>query len=355
MPALTGLVQPLFLTHAGDGSGDLYIVEKRGRVRVAKAGAAPARPFLDISPLVRSSGSEQGLLGLAFHPNYRSNGYLFVNYINRDGDTVIARFTAPGDRSAADPDSQKTVLTVKQPFANHNGGMVAFGPDGMLWIGMGDGGSGGDPKGNGQNLGQVLGKLLRIDVDQGDPYAIPQDNPFVGRPGARGEIWALGLRNPWRFSFDRLTGDLYIGDVGQNAWEEVDFVAAGTPGGMNFGWNLTEGSHCYPEGRSCDRAGLTLPIVDYPNNGGGCSVTGGYVYRGRAIPAAVGIYYFTDYCSGTLWAATRDVAGAWRHTVARPGPGANSGYSSLGEDEAGELYVTSLGDGVVYRLSAAAP
>jgi glucose/arabinose dehydrogenase len=362
VPVLTGLQQPLFLTHAGDGSGNVYIVEKRGRIRVAKdghskndQGVVRAQPFLDISSMVRSSGSEQGLLGLAFHPNYRSNGHLFVNYIDASGNTVIARFTASGDKSAVDPGSGKTILAIEQPFANHNGGMLAFGPDGMLWIGMGDGGSGGDPRGNGQNRGALLGKLLRLDVDRGDPYVIPPDSPFAGQPNVRGEIWALGLRNPWRFSFDRLTGDLYIGDVGQNSWEEIDFVPAGSPGGLNFGWNRMEGTHCYPPGRSCDPGGLALPIVEYPTGAEGCSVTGGYVYRGKAIPAAAGVYYFTDYCSGTLWAASRDAAGVWRRTVAVAGSGGNRGHSSLGEDEAGELYVTGLGDGVVYRLTAGSP
>jgi glucose/arabinose dehydrogenase len=354
-PAYTGLAQPLFLTHAGDGSGEVYIVEKRGRIRLAKDGAVRGEPFLDISSLVRSSGSEQGLLGLAFHPNFRNNGHLYVNYINQDGNTVIARFTAPGQRRTADPASQKTLLTIAQPFANHNGGMVAFGPDGMLWIGMGDGGSGGDPRGNGQDLTQLLGKLLRIDVDQGDLYGVPRDNPFVDRSSARNEIWALGLRNPWRFSFDRVTGDLYLGDVGQNSWEEINFVAAGTSGGVNFGWNRMEGSRCYSPSQNCDRTGLALPIAEYPNGPQGCSVTGGYVYRGKNIPAAAGVYYYTDYCSGTLWAAYRDATGAWRNTVAIPAPGGNRGYSSFGEDEAGELYVTGLSDGVVYRLSMAGP
>ncbi|MBM3941628.1 MAG: glucose dehydrogenase [SAR202 cluster bacterium] len=349
-PVISGLQQPLFLTHAGDGSGDVYVVERRGKIKVVKKGTTRTEPFLDISPLLRTTGSEQGLLGLAFHPGFQGNGYLFVNYTDLRGNTVVARYTAPGNRATADPSSARTILTIDQPFPNHNGGMLAFGPDGMLWIGVGDGGSGGDPRGNGQNLGQLLGKLLRIDVDRGDLYTIPPDNPFAGQANVRGEIWAYGLRNPWRFSFDRLTGDLYIGDVGQNAWEEVDFAAAGSKGGLNFGWNRMEGTHCYSPAANCDRTGLVLPIVEYANNGEGCSVTGGYVYRGKAIPSAAGTYFFTDFCSGTLWAASRDDTGTWRRSVAVAGKGA--GHSSLGEDAAGELYVTNLNEGTVYRLAA---
>lgn len=349
---LTGLREPLFLTHAGDGSGDLYVVEKAGRIRVARSGVVRAQPFLDIVPLVNSASSERGLLGLAFHPRYVTNGFFYVNYTDRQGDTVVARYIATADRAVGDPGTAMTILAFDQPFPNHNGGNLVFGPDGMLWIGTGDGGSGGDPFEHGQSRDTLLGKMLRIDVDRGDPYAIPPDNPFIGDPSARPEIWATGLRNPWRYSFDRATGDLYIGDVGQNAWEEVDFTPSGSPGGLNYGWNTMEATHCYPAGSSCDPAGLVLPIAEYRTGREGCSVTSGYVYRGTTHPALVGTYLFTAFCSGTLWGMTRDASGAWQQIQLLPGPGGHAGYSSFGEDEAGELYITSLDSGVVFRITA---
>jgi glucose/arabinose dehydrogenase len=351
-PVLRGLNSPLFLTHTGDGSGDLYILEKPGRIRVAHEGVVRPEPFVDLTDRVGSGGSEQGLLGLAFHPDYVSNGYFYVNYTDRNGDTVIDRYTANEDRTRADPATQKTIFGFAQPYPNHNGGMLSFGPDRMLWIGAGDGGSGGDPQRNGQNVNAVLGKLLRLDVDGGDPYGIPSDNPFVGTGNGLPELWAYGLRNPWRFSFDRATGDLYIGDVGQNAYEEINFTAAGEPGGQNYGWNRMEASHCFPIGSQCDSAGLVLPIAEYPTGGEGCSVTGGYVYRGSAFPAWNGTYFFTDYCSGTVWTLTRDGNGDWTRTAVVPAPGGLAGYSSFGEDEAGELYITDLDSGVIYHLVA---
>lgn len=346
-PVFTGLAQPVFLTHAGDGSGDVYVVQRGGRIRVAPGGTLRAEPFLDITSIVGSSGSEQGLLGLAFHPNFRSNRYFYVNYTDRRGNTVIARYTAAPGRTAVDPASATVILSYDQPYPNHNGGMLAFGPDGKLWIGTGDGGSGGDPHGNGQNRNHLLGKMLRIDVDAREPYGIPPDNPFATQPDARPEVWATGLRNPWRYSFDRGTGDLWIADVGQNAWEEVNLVPAGSRGGLNFGWNRMEGSRCFPAGRQgCDTAGLELPVGEYGRNEG-CSVTGGYVYRGRAFPALQGRYFFTDFCSGRLWSLERAGDGSWRRTERAV---AGAGISSFGEDEAGELYVTNLNNGTVYQL-----
>ncbi|MCX6021203.1 MAG: PQQ-dependent sugar dehydrogenase [Chloroflexi bacterium] len=342
--------QPLFVTHAGDGSGAIYVVEKAGVVRVVTGGAVRPAPFLDITSLVRSVESERGLLGLAFHPNYRTNRQFFVDYTDLKGDTVIARYAATSEGASADLGSAKVLLNIPQPFANHNGGMLAFGPDGMLAIGMGDGGSGGDPQGNGQRRDRLLGKLLRIDVNRGDTYDIPADNPFAGDAQAKQEVWAIGLRNPWRFSFDRGTGDMWVADVGQNSWEEINVVKAGAKGGENFGWNRMEGTHCYPPDARCDRAGLLLPVYEYATNAAGnCSVTGGYVYRGRAAPLLVGGYIYGDYCSGRIWGLARKADGAWSNTELL-----DTSYqiSSFGEDEAGELYLTALNGGV-YRLGAA--
>jgi glucose/arabinose dehydrogenase len=348
---LTGLRQPLYVTHASDGSGAMYVVEKAGAIRVARDGAIQPEPFLDITARVGSSGSEQGLLGLALHPDFAHNGYLFVDYTDVNGNTVIERYAAPGNRRVADPNSARTILTVDQPFPNHNGGQLAFGPDGMLWVGLGDGGSGGDPNGYAQNLSHLLGKILRIDVDHESPYAIPADNPFATDRQGRGEIWGYGLRNPWRFSFDRKTGDLYVGDVGQNAWEEVDFVPAGTRGPLNFGWNRMEGTHCFPATSDCDRRGLVLPIAEHQTGPDGCAVTGGYVYRGTRFPTLAGTYLYSDYCSGTIWALRRAADGHWVKETALAGSQTGAaGFSSFGEDEAGELYVTGLGDGIVYHI-----
>ena len=352
-PLVQGLSQPTATTNDGVDASRLYIVEKGGKILIEQNGNVNDTPFLDITSRVGSSGSEQGLLGLAFHPGYKDNGFLFVDYTDRDGNTVIARFTATADHSTADPATFKEILHIDQPYSNHNGGQVAFGPDGMLYIGMGDGGSEGDPQRQGQNTNTLLGKILRIDVDHGDPYAIPPDNPFANGTGGKPEIWDFGFRNPWRFSFDRQTHDLYIGDVGQDEWEEIDFIAAGTKGGLNFGWNIMEGSHCYRPSTNCDQTGLVLPITEFKHPAG-CSIIGGYVYRGTQFPAIGGVYFFTDYCSGTVWALTRDASGAWTQTVviASPASYAGSGYSSFGEDLAGELYITDLSNGVVYHLIA---
>jgi glucose/arabinose dehydrogenase len=294
------------------------------------------------------------LLGVAFHPDYAANGYFYVNYTRQgDGATVIARY----QRSVANPDladlaSAQILLTIAQPYSNHNGGQLRFGPDGYLYIGTGDGGSANDPQNRAQDLGTLLGKMLRIDVNTGAPYAVPAGNPFVndGNPGTLGEIWAYGLRNPWRFSFDRSTGDLFIGDVGQDAWEEIDFQAAGTGAGANYGWRVMEGAHCtgLGGGPACFDPSLTPPILEYGHDVG-CSVTGGYRYRGAASPALAGYYLYADYCSGRMWGATWSGAGPWT-TVQLLQTGFS--VSTFGEDEAGEIYVAAHNTGVMYRISA---
>ena len=343
-----GLDDPVYLTHAGDGSGRLFVVEQAGRVRVLRDGSAASTPFLDISRIVRSGG-ERGLLSLAFHPRYPRNGLLYVNYTDRDGDTVVARYAVSSDAERADPNSAAQVIAIGQPYGNHNGGQIQFGPDGTLYVGTGDGGWAGDPRNRAQNPGSLLGKMLRLDVDSTGPYAIPPDNPFVGSNGAAPEIWAFGLRNPWRFSFDRLTGDLYIGDVGQDKWEEIDFQRADHRGGLNYGWRVMEGEHCFNPATGCKREGLTPPIYEYSQSEG-CSITGGYVYRGRAIPDLAGTYVFADYCAGTIWGLTPDGDGAWSRTTHFD---AGFAISSFGEGEAGELYVLDYSAGRVLRIAAA--
>lgn len=343
-----GLNAPVYVTHAGDGSSRLFVVEKRGAIRTLADGQANPAPFLDIRSIVGSRGSEQGLLSVAFHPDYTTNGFFFVNYTDTNGNTVVARYRVSDDPGLADPDSARIILTLDQPAANHNGGLLLFGPDGYLYIGAGDGGRGGDPWGNAQNPQVLLGKMLRLDVDSGEPYTIPPDNPFVADPAVRDEIWALGLRNPWRYSFDRTTGDLYIADVGQNKWEEIDFQPARSPGGANYGWNIMEGTHCFSPSTNCDSTDLVLPITEYGHDVG-CSVTGGYVYRGSNFPQMAGAYFYGDFCSGRIWALYRDGAGEWRTTKLLD---SGLSISSFGEDEAGELYVTDLGDGRLFRLVA---
>ena len=347
LPVAQGLVAPVYLT-APAGDRRMFVVEQPGRIRVIRDGRLLPGPFLDITDKV-GYGGERGLLGLAFHPRYATNGRFYVNYTDRHGDTRVERYTAEPAADTADPASAQLVLTVAQPYANHNGGDILFGPDGKLYIGMGDGGSGGDPRGNGQNLGTLLGKLLRLDVDGADPYAVPPDNPFVARQGARPEIWAYGLRNPWRMAFDPQAGLLYIADVGQGSWEEVDVVPAASKG-LNFGWNRMEGAHCYGLAL-CSREGLTLPLFEY-GHGDGCAIVGGFVYRGRAVAALAGQYVYSDYCSGWLRSFRYDGAAAvdrraWR--VTRPGP-----VLSFGEDAAGELYLLAA-SGTVYRLAAGPP
>jgi glucose/arabinose dehydrogenase len=315
----------------------VFIIEKVGRIRILQDGQLLDFSYLDISDRVGSSGNEQGLLGLAFHPDYVENGLFFVNYTDKDGDTVIARYRVTADPNLADPASEVVLLRVNQPFANHNGGVLAFGPDGYLYAGLGDGGSAGDPFGNAQKLDNLLGKILRLDVDSAEPYAIPPDNPFGN------EIWAYGLRNPWRMSFDGQTGDLYIGDVGQGEWEEIDFVSAGAPGGINFGWDYFEGIHPF-EGTPPQGAQFMPPVVEY-SHGEGCSVTGGYVYRG-SMPAWNGIYLYGDYCSGTIWGLIRS-SGGWQNRALF---GAVGRITSFGQDGSGEVYIV-LDGGSILRLA----
>jgi len=344
-----GLDTPVGIANAGDGSEWLFIVEKTGRIRVVRDGVLAPMPFLDITGRVGASRSEQGLLGVAFHPRYAENGFFFVNYTDGQGNTVVSRFSAQADQSSSNPASELVLLTLDQPASNHNGGHLAFGPDGYLYIGTGDGGGADDQYGNGQNRQTLLGAMLRLAVDGNQPYTIPADNPFVAEPAVRDEIWALGLRNPWRYSFDRLTGDLYIADVGQNMYEEVNFQPAGDPGGQNYGWPFMEGLHCFPADRLCNREGMTLPVQEYDHSQG-CSVTGGYVYRGKESPLLTGIYLFGDYCSGRIWGLARSGDdGGWR--VARLAQ-AEVQLSAFGEDETGELYLVDIGGGQLFKITA---
>jgi glucose/arabinose dehydrogenase len=340
-----GLTAPIGLENAMDGSGRLFAIEQPGVIRIIQDGSLLPSPFLDIRDRVGSSGSEQGLLGLAFHPAYVENGYFFVNYTDRNGDTVIARYRASADPSIADPASEIRLLQIPQPFANHNGGDMVFGPDSYLYISLGDGGSGGDPRNNGQSPDTLLGALLRIEVGEAESYSIPQDNPFANG-GGRPEIWAYGLRNPWRISFDRQTGDLYIADVGQNSWEEVNFQPSNSPGGENYGWNIMEGLHCY-QSTSCDQSGLTLPVVEYALHvEGDCAVTGGYVYRGTSLPDWQGIYIYGDYCSGRVWGLFQNQTGEWENGLLFE---TGARITTFGQDESGEIYLVNH-RGSVYKL-----
>lgn len=338
----SGLSDPLYLT-APAGDSRLFVVEQRGRIRVIKNGQLLPTPFLDITSR-EATGSEQGLLSVAFHPSYASNGFFYINFKDFDRVTRIERYSVSSSPDVADEGSSKLILSFSQPFPNHNGGLNLFGPDGMLYIGTGDGGSAGDPDGNGQNLGSLLGKILRIDVDHGDPYAIPADNPFVGRAGARAEIWAYGLRNPWRFSFDKRGGVLYVADVGQDRFEEVNVVPS-TAGGINYGWNTMEGSSCYAAA-SCSQTGLQPPVLVYDHSSG-CSVTGGYAYRGSITNGLIGHYFYSDYCAGFLksFLYQKGVATDQRTYAV----GSIGFTTSFGEDSSGELYMTSS-NGRVYRI-----
>jgi glucose/arabinose dehydrogenase len=337
----TGLTNPTHVTNAGDGSGRLFVVRQAGVIRVIRGGVLLDTPFLDLAGRI-TSGGERGLLSVAFSPGYATKGTFYVDYTDLNGDTTISRFHVSSNPDVADPASEQVLLKIAQPFANHNGGQLAFGPDGMLYIGMGDGGSGGDPFNNAQSPSSLLGKILRIDVESGaSPYAVPGSNPFTGNAAFRPEIWALGLRNPWRFSFDRKTGDLYIGDVGQDLWEEVDFQGASDPGGENYGWRLMEGNHCYNPPSGCQIPGLTFPVVEYDHSGGNCSVTGGFVYRGRSYAGLWGIYFYADFCSGRIW-GLRPTASGWETTELLK---TISQITTFGEDEAGEVYMAdSLGN-----------
>jgi uncharacterized repeat protein (TIGR01451 family) len=346
----SGFDHPVQVTHAGDGSGRLFVVEQPGWIRVIKEGTVASTPFLDITDLTSRSG-ERGLLGLAFHPAYETSGTFYVNYTrDSDGATVIARYSvSESNPDMADSTSAFEILTIAQPYGNHNGGQVLFGPDGYLYVGMGDGGSGGDPQENAQDPTNLLGAMLRLDVDGGSPYVIPSDNPYVAAEG-RDEIWAIGLRNPWRFSFDRQTGDLFIGDVGQNAWEEISFQAAGAPGGVNFGWDCKEGTHPYEFDQACSAADLTDPIAEYGHDVGR-SVTGGFVYRGSLYPDLQGRYFYADYVNGKVWSLYKTESGpdGWSTPTLELDAGFN--ISSFGEDENGELYVCDWSGGTIRHLA----
>jgi glucose/arabinose dehydrogenase len=341
-PVALGFDHPLGLIQAGDER--LFLLEQPGTVRVIEGGDVLPTPFLDIRDRVESGGLEQGLLGMAFHPDHAASGAFYIYYTGQGGEVRIARYQVSEDPNRADPGSERILLRITEPYANHNGGEIAFGPDGYLYAGVGDGGSGGDPRGNGQNPHTLLGSILRLDVDSGDPYTIPPGNPFVDGGGAP-EVWAYGLRNPWRFTFDSATGDLYIADVGQDRWEEVDFLPAGAPGGANFGWNIREGLHPY-EGDGGQ--GLVNPVAEYSHDYG-CSITGGVVVRDPALPDWDGVYLYGDYCSGIIWGLVRDAAGEWITASMF-----ESGFhiTSFGEDRGGGVYVIDRSGGL-YRLTAA--
>jgi glucose/arabinose dehydrogenase len=346
---VSGLAHPVSIANAGDSR--LFIVEQEGLVRIFDGTQLLAQPFLDVRALI-SKGGERGLLGMAFHPRYAENGRFFVDYTDTNGNTVIARYRVRADNpNVADPGSRVPLLSVQQPFANHNGGQLQFGPDGFLYIGMGDGGAGGDPGNRAQNLGELLGKLLRIDVD-GDAYAVPSSNPFRTRAGARPEIWALGLRNPWRFSFDRARGDLWIADVGQGDWEEIDFQPAISIGGENYGWRRMEGTHCFDSTFNCNDGTLVLPVTEYGHTNGACSVTGGYVYRGALYPRLQGTYFYGDYCNGVIWGGTLQPDAT---VITRVLLDTNFFISTFGEDANGEVYVADYNGGVIYHVTDPAP
>lgn len=348
-PVVSGFNQPVVMAFPNDGTNRFFIAEQEGTIYLVEDGAIQATPFLDIFELVGADAREQGLLGLVFHPNYAENGYFYVNYTDNNGDTVISRFQVSDDPFFADPGSQMILLQIEQPATNHNGGWLAFGPDGYLYAGTGDGGGAGDRFENAQNGTTLLGAMLRIDVDNGSPYSIPADNPYAGHPDIRNEFWAVGLRNPWRFSFDQDTGDLYIADVGQAMLEEINFQPAASAGGENYGWPFSEGTSCFREGECDDTTGLTMPVAEYPHTQG-CSVTGGYVYRGELSPALQGMYIYGDFCSGHIWGLRRMLDGSWQNVMLVESSGLT--ISSFAEDENGELYVLDFGDGAAFRIVA---
>ncbi|MBK7148456.1 MAG: PQQ-dependent sugar dehydrogenase [Bacteroidetes bacterium] len=355
----TGFDSPVGVMSCGDNR--LFILEQDGRIRImSKSGVINTTAFLDISGPVQSSGNEQGLLGLAFSPNYKQDGFFYINYIigNGAGSTRISRFSVnPTDSNLADVNSEVIILEFTQPYTNHNGGNMMFGPDGFLYINQGDGGSGNDPQGNGQNKNTFLGKILRIDVNNQSTYAIPSTNPFVGQANVKEEIWAYGLRNPWRASFDRLTGDMWIGDVGQDAWEEIDFQPASSTGGQNYGWRCREGFHVTPAPANtsgCPSTGFVDPVYEVPQAGGtSCSITGGYVYRGAQHNSLFGRYLFTDYCSGRFWAIRKTGANTFAFDTLQSFT--TFQYTSFGQDNLGELYICYRGststNGRIYKIS----
>jgi len=343
VPVANGISAPTDIQNAGDGSGRLFLVQQNGLIRILKNGSVLPAPFLDIRSKTHADG-ERGLLGLAFPPGYSQSRRFYLNYTDLNGDTIIAQYQTTANPDVADAASEVVLTKILQPFANHNGGQVRFGPDGYLYIGMGDGGSGGDPMGNGQNLGALLGKLLRVDPESSPgQLSIPPDNPFVNRAGARPEVWAYGLRNPWRFTFDRATRDLWIADVGQDTYEEVNFTPASSHGGENYGWNLMEGMHCFKSG--CQTTGLVLPVAEY-THADGCSVSGGFVYRGNLSPGLRGIYLYGDYCSGRIWGIERQGSTFNNRLLLSTA----FGITTFGEDEAGEMYLADASKGTIYRI-----
>ncbi|HZE19247.1 MAG TPA: PQQ-dependent sugar dehydrogenase [Candidatus Angelobacter sp.] len=348
---MNGLDNPVDLQAAPGDTNRLFIVEKTGTIRIFQGGALVTRPFLDISSRV-SHGSEQGLLGLCFHPQFASNRRFYVYYTDGSGDIHVVEFLANAGLDSTSA-AEREILFVDHPVAtNHNGGRIAFGPDVYLYLGTGDGGGGGDTYQNGQNLGSLLAKILRVNVDVGSPYSVPTDNPFVGQAGAKTETWDYGLRNPWRFCFDRVNGDLYIADVGQDKYEEVDYEVHHS-GGKNYGWNTMEGLHCFSPMSGCNQTGLTLPVAEYPHSNG-CSITGGYVYRGTELPELNGQYFYGDYCTGiirsfTIMNGQAVNAQDWTSALRTSGGGPLSGLSSFGEDARGELYLVVL-SGEVYEI-----
>jgi glucose/arabinose dehydrogenase len=337
-----GFTQPLDLQASRDGR--FFVVEQPGIIRVMVDGEPMSQPFLDLRDRVVRAGNEQGLLGLAFHPNFDENGYFYVNYTGAGDATHVARFNVGTDPNIADPDSETTILSLSQPYRNHNGGGLAFGPDGMLYIGTGDGGSAGDPLANGQRLDTLLGKILRIEVNGEGSYAVPEDNPFFDVGAARPEIWDYGLRNPWRFSFDPATEDLYIADVGQNQWEEINFEAAAS-GGINYGWNAFEGSHAF----AGSIEGTTFPVAEYSHGESRCSVTGGLVVRDPSLPLWQGVYLYGDFCSGHIWGLLRQADGSWVNQVLFD---TSYNITTFGMDSGGHVYLADRG-GAIYRLTAA--
>ncbi|MEP6514169.1 MAG: PQQ-dependent sugar dehydrogenase [Parafilimonas sp.] len=345
----SGYSSPLDIENCGDSR--LFIVQKDGRIFIAdSSGTKLSTPYLDIRSRVRDAGGEQGLLGLTFDPNYSTNGYFYIDYINNSRNTQISRFKVKNNNAnLADTGSEKLILQVAQPFDNHNGGYIRFGPDGYLYIGMGDGGSEGNPTNSAQDHNSLLGKMLRIDVHSGsDPYHIPPDNPFVNSAGFKKEIWSLGLRNPWRWSFDAVRGDLWIGDVGQDEWEEIDAEPARSHGGKNYGWRCYEGYHNYNTSNCGPKSDYVSPVTEYGHVNGNCAVIGGFVYRGSKYPRMIGKYFYTDYCSGTFWALYRDGNKPKTRVVYN---GSLFSYTSFGEDYKKELFVVNYLNGTIYRLA----